>query len=104
MKTIGINEALILAALSAIENLAISDIAARLAPYREVDDGTIYVALQRMIDRGFVTRKQSRAKSTDGRERDIAFYGITGAGSRVLAQFEAEASQVPKIRLAVRPA
>ena len=102
--TLGINEALILASLAAADESSVADVAAQLERIREVDDGSIYVALQRMAERGFVTRQKARARSADGRDRDIGVYSITGEGVRALDAFERESAAVPKLRLHGRPA
>jgi DNA-binding PadR family transcriptional regulator len=98
---IGVNEALILASLTAGEG-TIAQIAERLEkgldPH-EIGDGTIYVALQRMIARGFVTRRKDILVAADGRPREVGHYRITDAGSAAMSAFERKAAAVPIVRL-----
>lgn len=96
------NEALILACLSGGQESTVAAVAAQLEADergRKVDDGSIYMALQRMGQRGFVTTRKERVTSADGRPRDIGVYRITGAGSRSLDQFLAETEAVGRLRV-----
>jgi DNA-binding PadR family transcriptional regulator len=102
--TLGMNEALILACLSGCQDSTVAALAAQLEADdrgRKVDDGSIYMALQRMGQRGFVTMRKERVTSADGRPRDIGVYRITGAGSGALDQFLAETDSVGRLRLAM---
>jgi DNA-binding PadR family transcriptional regulator len=103
-KTLGINEALILAALTGGAESSVAEVADRVVRVRDVDDGSIYMALQRMTDRGLVTRRKERVRSADGRDRDIGKYRITGEGSRALASWEHDTQAVTRLRTAGRPA
>jgi DNA-binding PadR family transcriptional regulator len=97
------NEALILACLSGGSESTVSSVATQLEADdrgRRVDDGSIYMALQRMGQRGFVTARKERVTSADGRPREIGVYRITGAGSQALDQFLAETESVGRLRLA----
>jgi DNA-binding PadR family transcriptional regulator len=102
--TLGMNEALILACLSGGQESTVAAVAAQLEADergRKIDDGSIYMALQRMGQRGFVTTRKERVTSADGRPRDIGVYRITGAGSRSIDQFLAETQSVARLRLAM---
>ena len=68
--------------------------------HRDIDDGSIYVALQRMAERGFVTIRKTRAPSADGRVREIGVYKITAEGARAVDVFAREAAAVTRLRLA----
>jgi DNA-binding PadR family transcriptional regulator len=61
---------------------------------RAKDGRSIYVALQRMAERGYVAGRKTRAVSADGREREIGLYVITGAGQCAVDQFAREAAAV----------
>lgn len=102
--TLGINEALILASLGRADGQTIADIAKHVEPHREIYDGSIYVALQRMAERGYVTSSKARVTSADGRRRDIGVYQITAEGQRAIDQWANEAAGVTRLRLGVRPA
>ncbi len=97
--TLGINEALILAALAHAPELTVAGVAERVEGDRDINDGSIYVALQRMIERGFVTMRKVRAASTDGRVREIGSYAVTGEGMRTLDDFIRQANAVGRMRL-----
>lgn len=81
--TIGLNEALILWALSGGNELRLAQIVERL---NDTDDGqsireaTVYVALQRMAERGFVQTRKVRVVSRDERAREIGLYKVTDNG------------------------
>lgn len=95
--SLGPNEALILSALCANSEASVADLAARLEAAnigRPVDDGSIYVALQRMTDRGYVASRKVKVVSADGRTREIGRYTITAAGETAVTQFLREANAV----------
>jgi len=95
------NEALILACLIAGAPATVADVAERLEGDdvgRKIDDGSIYVALQRMAERGYVTVGKTRVVSADGRPRDVGVYRITGAGEGMLKQFGREAGALQRLR------
>lgn len=104
---LGMNEALILASLGVTGDATVADIAARLERYdlgRPIDDGSIYVALQRMVQRGFVRMRKVRVISGDGRPREVGAYRITGDGSKAVQQFGREAQALTTLRAKVVPA
>ena len=102
--TLGINEALILAALSSRGECSVAQVAERVGKNRDVDDGSLYVALQRMAERGFVGRRKVRVRSADGREREVGAYKITAEGTDALDRWEREAHAVTRLRTAGQPA
>ena len=100
-KQLGMNEALILACLSAGDEATVAEVAQRLAGDsfgRTIDDGSIYMALTRMTSRGYVTARKIPVVSSDGRTRQIGTYMIASAGARALAQFTREAQAIPRLR------
>ncbi len=100
--TLGLNEALILSALQGAADQSIADVAKRLAAAglsRSIDDGSIYVALRRMVDRGLVTQRRNLVLSVDGRKREIGFYAISAAGKDAVHQFHHDASAIPRLNL-----
>ena len=97
------NEALILAALGSGSEATIADLAARLDDNdleRKIGDGSIYIALQRMVERGYVTSRKTRVVSGDGRPRDIGVYQITGQGLTAVQRFDRDAQAVLRLRAA----
>jgi len=104
---LGINEALILASLIGADDATVADIGARLEGCdlgRRIDDGSIYVALQRMAERGYVRMRKTRVISADGRPREVGAYRITGEGHRAVQQFGREARALTELRAKVAPA
>jgi DNA-binding PadR family transcriptional regulator len=100
--TLGINEALILASLVAGE-ATVAETSERLESYdfgRRIDDGSIYVALQRMAERGYVRMRKKRVVSADGRPRNVGVYHISSAGQDAVRQFAREAGAVRRLRAA----
>ncbi len=94
------NEALILSALESGEALSVADVAGRLSTIdmgRSIDDGSIYLALHRMSARGMVTSSRRVVTSADGKQREIGFYSITGAGRQAVSQFLREASAATRL-------
>jgi DNA-binding PadR family transcriptional regulator len=94
------NEALILSALEAGEALSVAQVAGRLEATdmgRSIDDGSIYLALQRMGERGMVTSERRAVVSADGKQRVIGFYSITGAGRQAVQQFLREANAATRL-------
>ena len=93
------NEAIILSALEGQEASSVAQVARFLSALeigRSIDDGSIYVALKRMCDRGFVSVKRSTVISADNRPREIGFYSITPQGHRAVSQFARESQVVSK--------
>lgn len=99
--SIGLNEATILEILGQCGESTIGDIAQRTELVRAISEGAIYVALQRMIARGFVSIRKSKAISADGREREIGFYTISGDGMRVVDEYRLAANAFTKLRTAL---
>jgi DNA-binding PadR family transcriptional regulator len=101
MKTsIGTNEALILTVLQCRESLSVADVAARLGNAdlgRRIDDGSIYLALHRMSQRGLVTVLKRPVVSADGRTRQIGYYTIAAAGQTAASRFVAESNAVVRL-------
>jgi len=100
---LGTNEALILAALCSGSEATLAEIAERLDDDmigRNIDDGSIYMALRRMAERGYVTIRKTNVVSADGRPRDIGIYKITKSGAHALAKFSHEAAAVSRLRIA----
>lgn len=98
---LGMNEALILVSLIGTGDATVADIAARLEGCdlgRRIDDGSIYVALQRMAERGYVRMRKTRVISADGRPRDVGAYRITGDGTKAVQQFSREARALTTLR------
>ena len=55
--------------------------AAELAPSLPTPyDASIYIALERLLGQGFVTRRSGDVVSRDGKTRTIGYYSITQAG------------------------
>ncbi len=50
----------------------------------ELSEGTIYVALQRLVERCWVARRAAMVTSLNGRDREIGFYQITLHGADAL--------------------
>ncbi len=69
---------------------------------RDLSDGYIYVALQRMGQRGLIEMRRAAARSVDGRHRQIGFYRISGAGEAALSQYLEQASRVRRVTAAVQ--
>jgi len=82
------------------EPKTIAEIAEAVENHRDLDDGTIYVALQRMTQRGFVTSRKTRVVSADKRPRDIGVYTITAEGCCALNEWDRAAGGVRRLRLA----
>ena len=100
--TLGLNEALILAAL-VVGDATVAETGERLERHdlgRRIDDGSIYVALQRMAERGYVRMRKKRIVSADGRPRDVGVYRISSAGNDAVQQFTREARAVQRLRAA----
>jgi DNA-binding PadR family transcriptional regulator len=94
---IGPNEALILAALEGGDELSVAEVAERLGRVdvgRPIDDASIFVALQRMTERGFVSSSKRSVTSRDGRSRSVRCYVILAEGQRAVRQFQREAAGV----------
>ncbi len=90
-----------LTVLQSLDALSVADVALRLEKAdlgRSIDDGSIYLALHRMSQRGLVTVVKRSVVSADGRPRDVGFYEITEAGRKAVSQFVADSNAV--IRLA----
>ena len=102
--TLGINGALILAILTSKVEATVAEVAERLESIRDIDDGSIYVALQRMSERGLVQQRKVRTRSADGRKRDIGVYTITAEGVAALDAFQRESAALPKLRFGSNPA
>jgi DNA-binding PadR family transcriptional regulator len=103
--TLGLNEALILSALAGNPGQSISDIARRLEKAdlsRSIDDGSIYIALRRMGERGLVTQTRGKVTSADGRQREIGFYTISAAGASAVGEFQRDVSRLPRLSAASR--
>jgi len=88
------NEALILRVISLASaagddprGVTVSRIAelllARTHP-RTIDPGSIYIALRRMAERGYVSLTKVRTAARDGRIRDVAFYKMEPEGEAAL--------------------
>lgn len=98
--SIGTNEALILTVLQCLKPSSVADVAARLRNAelgRRIDDGSIYLALHRMSQRGLVTVKKRPVVSADGRTREIGYYTITAAGQAAASNFVAESNAVVRL-------
>jgi DNA-binding PadR family transcriptional regulator len=102
--TLGQNEALILAGLRASEASTIAQVAERIESTREIGDGSIYIALQRMVARGLVRVQKATRRSANDRMRTIGFYTITGAGQSALDAWEHDANRVRQLRATTSPA
>ncbi len=91
------NEALILTTLEDGHACSVAEVATRLSSLdigRSIDDGSIYLALKRMSERGFVSVTRSTVISADNRSRMIGFYAVTSQGRHAVNQFAREASFV----------
>jgi DNA-binding PadR family transcriptional regulator len=100
-RSIGPNEALILTVLQSLDALSVADVALRLEEAeldRSIDDGSIYLALYRMSQRGLVSVVKRSVISADGRSREVGFYAITEAGQKAVSQFIAESRAVIRLR------
>jgi DNA-binding PadR family transcriptional regulator len=100
-RSIGANEALILTVLQPLDALSVADVALRLEKAelgRSIDDGSIYLALYRMSQRGFVSVVKRSVISADGRRRKIGFYAIMEAGQKAVSQSEADSRAVIRIQ------
>jgi DNA-binding PadR family transcriptional regulator len=100
-RSIGGNEALILTVLLSLEALSVADVALCLEKAelgRSIDDGSIYLALHRMSQRGLVSVVKRSVISADGRPREIGFYAITEAGQKALSRYDADSSAVVRLR------
>jgi DNA-binding PadR family transcriptional regulator len=96
------NEVLILASL-VVGEATVAETSERLESHdfgRRVDDGSIYVALQRMAQRGYVRMRKKRIVSADGRPRNVGVYRISNAGRDAVQQFTREAGAVRRLRAA----
>jgi len=94
------NEALILTTLDDGHASSVADVARRLSTLdigRSIDDGSIYLALKRMSERGFVSVTRSTVISADNRSRVIGFYAITPQGRQTVNQFAREASVITRL-------
>jgi DNA-binding PadR family transcriptional regulator len=99
-QALGMNEALALTALESGDALSVADVVSRLASVeigRSIDDGSVYLALHRMSQRGMVVGSKRAVLSADGRQREISFYAITPEGRRAVAQFIQEANAVSRL-------
>jgi DNA-binding PadR family transcriptional regulator len=97
---LGMNEALILSALEHRPQSSIANVARVLEAAqfgRSIDDGTIYMTMRRMLERGFVTQQRRVVVSVDLRSREIGFYSITRAGIRAAKRFAHEASALERL-------
>jgi DNA-binding PadR family transcriptional regulator len=100
---LGMNEAIILSALEGREECSVAEVAQLLATVdigRSIDDGSIYIALRRMTERGFVSVRRGKVISADNRPREIGFYAVTPQGSQAVQQFARESSAVQTLSLA----
>jgi DNA-binding PadR family transcriptional regulator len=98
--SLGMNEALILTALEAGDELSVADVAKRLASVdvgRSIDDGSLYLALYRMSRRGMVSTVKRTVTSADKKQREIGHYAITAAGKRAVSQFVREAKAITQL-------
>lgn len=94
------NEALALTALESGDELSVADIAKRLSAVdvgRAIDDGSLYLALHRMSQRGMVSVAKRTVTSRDGKPREIGYYAITLEGKRAVSQFVREANAVARL-------
>jgi DNA-binding PadR family transcriptional regulator len=102
--TVGLNEALILTALEGRSDMPIAEIAQAVeAAGRFIDDGTVYMALRRMLERGFVTQERRTVISADKRPREIGFYAVTPAGKQAAAGFAADVAALGRLVAAKAP-
>jgi DNA-binding PadR family transcriptional regulator len=94
-KVLGMNEALILSALHCGDAMSVADVAGRIAAEgdlgRLIDDGSIYLALHRMSQRGLVSASKRVVTSADGKQREINVYTICAEGRRAATQVRHEA-------------
>ncbi len=100
-RPIGTNEALILTVLHPLTALSVADVAFRIESEnvgRTVDDGSIYLALHRMSQRGLVSVAKRSVISADGRPRDVGYYMITDAGENAVSRYVAESRAVIRLR------
>ncbi len=98
--SIGLNEALILSALEGGEALSVADVAQRFDAAnvgRTVDDGSIYLALHRMTQRGLVNREARVATSADRKQREIGYYKIAAEGLRAIKEFGRSVDAMPRL-------
>jgi DNA-binding PadR family transcriptional regulator len=98
--SLGMNEALALTALESGDALSVADVVGRLAGLeigRAIDDGSVYLALHRMSQRGMVVGTKRGVLSADGRQREVSFYEITPEGRHAVAQFVREANAVSRL-------
>ena len=86
-QAIGINEALILTALSWRPGTitAITDTIAMAEPVRPVSRTAVYIALQRMAKRRFVNATTESVVSADRRSRTVGLYSIGAEGTSASA-------------------
>ena len=87
--------------LQSLEALSVADVALRLENAelgRSIDDGSIYLALHRMSQRGLVSVVKRSVVSADGRPREVGFYEITDAGQKAVSQFVADSTAVIRLR------
>jgi len=102
--TVGLNEALILTALRNRPGTSIAEIAREVeAAGRFIDDGTIYMALRRMIDRGFVTQERRTVISADKRPREIGFYTVTPVGDAAASRFAHDVAALGRLATVPKP-
>lgn len=97
----GINEALVLACLAADAPSTVAEVAARLEVDdlgRRIDDGSIYMALQRMAKRNYVVLGKTSVVSADGRPRIVGAYRITQEGERALQAFMRQTSTLARLK------
>jgi DNA-binding PadR family transcriptional regulator len=98
--SLGMNEALILTVLEAGDAMSVADVAGRLSSLdigRSIDDGSIYLALHRMSQRGMVTASKRFVTSGDGKQREINFYTMCAEGQHAVTQFLREATAATKL-------
>lgn len=99
---LGMNEAIILSALEGQDACSVADVARLLTTVdigRAIDDGSIYIALRRMTERGFVTVRRGKVISADNRPREIGYYAVTPQGSQAVHQFARESRAVQTLSL-----
>jgi DNA-binding PadR family transcriptional regulator len=96
-QSLGLNEALILSEMldAARGPFSVADIADGLrSSTRDIDGGTIYLALRRLKARGYVASHTVRMKARDGIDREVMRFEITGDGKGMIEKYARDARRV----------
>jgi predicted transcriptional regulator len=90
-KPIGHNEALVLAVLT--KPTVITEVC-RLLEAENIEDGAVYLALRRLVERGLVYRRTVTREAADRKMRDVGEYSPTPEAREALLVYQRDVERV----------